>query len=65
MRGVSGDVRLRGTAHCHPATPHRLAAELPSRGAILYPHRVYFGPGGGNVGRGKNPLRKMQHSCIF
>ena len=49
MRGVSGDVRLRGIAHCYPATPHRLAAELPSRGAILYSHRAFIlAPEGAN-----------------
>ena len=39
-------------------------SQLPlHKGASLYTH--YFGPGGVNVGREKNPLRKMQHSCIF
>ena len=31
---------LAATILQHPTTPHRLPAELPSRGATLYPHRV-------------------------
>ena len=48
---------LGATILQHPATPHRLPAELPSRGATLYPHRVYLAPEG-SIGEETKSVKK-------
>ena len=55
--GWLGEVRAPG------ATPHRLTAELPSRGATLYTR--YFGPEGVNMGRVQSAVKKMQSLLHF
>ena len=48
---------LGATILQHPATPHRLPAELPSRGATLYPHRVVLAPEG-SIGEETKSVKK-------
>ena len=75
----NGRAPLEGEPHSAPAIlaavgasiarPHNLTLPQNPPGAHCAPlqlnFRLFLGPGGVNVGRGKNPLRKMQHSCIF
>ena len=60
-----GDTAYAAGPLCRCATSPHTVWSHPSRGAILYGHRVYFGPGGVKPSGGGKALRKMQHSCIF